>query len=131
MPPAFDEQTRALLDGRSFATVATLGPDGAPQTSVVWILRDGDAVLFTTTTQRQKGRNLARDPRLSMTVFDPANPYTTVELRGTAELIDDPDKTLSHTVSHKYLNEDPPAEAAEVQRLIVRLIPDKIITLAV
>ncbi len=131
MPPAFNAQTRALLDGRSFATVATLGPDGAPQTSVIWILRDGDAVLFTTTAQRQKGRNLARDPRLSMTVFDPTNPYTTVELRGTAELIDDPDKALSQKVSHKYLNEDPPAEPADVQRLIVRLVPDKIITLAV
>jgi PPOX class probable F420-dependent enzyme len=127
----FDEQTRTMLDGRSFATVATLGPDGAPQTSVVWIQRDGDAVLFTTTVQRQKGRNLARDPRLSMTVFDPANPYVTVELRGTAELIDDPGKTLSRTVSHKYLNEDPPAEPADVLRLIVRLVPDKVITLAV
>jgi hypothetical protein len=50
----FDERTRALLDGRSFATVATLGPDGAPQTSVVWILRDGEAVLFTTTVQRPR-----------------------------------------------------------------------------
>jgi hypothetical protein len=39
VPVTFDEQTRTLLDGRSFATVATLGPDGAPQTSVVWILR--------------------------------------------------------------------------------------------
>jgi PPOX class probable F420-dependent enzyme len=131
VPETFDEQTRALLDGKSFATVATLGPDGAPQTSVVWVVRDGDAVLFSTTVQRQKGRNLARDPRLSMTVFDPANPYVTVELRGTAELIDDPGKALSRTVTHKYLNQDPPAEPADVLRLIVRVVPDKIVTLAV
>jgi PPOX class probable F420-dependent enzyme len=127
----FDDRTRALLDGRSFATVATLGPDGAPQTSLIWILRDGDAVLFTTTAERQKGRNLARDPRLSLTVVDPDNPYRTVELRGTAELIDDPDRTLPMRVSHKYLNEDPPADPAGTHRLIVRLVPDRIITLSV
>jgi hypothetical protein len=44
-----DEVTRKLLDGRAFATVATLNPDGGPQASVVWILRDGDTVLFSPT----------------------------------------------------------------------------------
>ena len=37
MAVAFDAATRELLDGRNFATVATLNPDGGPQTSVVWI----------------------------------------------------------------------------------------------
>jgi hypothetical protein len=41
MAAAFDEATRELLDGRNFATVATLNPDGGPQTSVVWIVREG------------------------------------------------------------------------------------------
>jgi hypothetical protein len=41
------EDARALLDGRNFATVATLNRDGAPQTSVVWVERDGNAVQFT------------------------------------------------------------------------------------
>ena len=45
MAVALDEVTRKLLDGRNFASVATLNPDGGPQASVVWILRDGDTVL--------------------------------------------------------------------------------------
>lgn len=126
MSVTFDEETRRLLDGKNFATIATLGRDGAPQTSVVWIARDGDTVLFSTTAGRQKGRNLARDPRISVTVFDVANPYRSVDIRGTAELVEDPEKELPRTLSHKYLGEDPPAEPDEVVRLIVRITPRKV-----
>ncbi len=90
MSVAFNEEIRKLLDGRNFATVATLNPDGGPQTSVVWIARDGDAVLFSTTAGRQKARNLTRDPRISLTVYDTGNPYHSVDIRGTVELIEDP-----------------------------------------
>jgi hypothetical protein len=54
VPVKFNEETRRLLDGRNVATVATLNPDGGPQTTVVWIVRDGDFVLFSTTAGRQK-----------------------------------------------------------------------------
>jgi PPOX class probable F420-dependent enzyme len=121
-----DQETRELLDGRNFATVATLNADGGPQTSVVWIGREGDAVLFTVTADKRKARNLARDPRVSIAVFDAANPYHSVEIRGTAELIEDPQRTLSKTLSHKYLGEDPPPEPDEVRRLIVRVRPQRV-----
>jgi PPOX class probable F420-dependent enzyme len=123
---SFSPEIRDLLDGRNFATVATLNRDGGPQTSVVWIARDGDAVLFSTAAGRQKARNLARDPRVSVTVFDVANPYRSVDIRGTAELTEDPEKSLPRTLSHKYLGEDPPAEPADLLRLIVRVTPRKI-----
>ncbi|WP_172388174.1 PPOX class F420-dependent oxidoreductase [Streptomyces sp. MNP-20] len=126
MPEPLNEQTRTLLDGKNFATVATLNRDGAPQTSVVWIARDEDTVLFSTTAGRLKARNLARDPRISLTVFDTDNPYQSIDIRGTAELIEDPEKTLPHTLSHKYLGENPPPEPDNVLRLIVRVTPTKI-----
>jgi len=91
----FNEETRRLLDGRNVATVATLNPDGGPQTTAIWIVRDGDFVLFSTTAGRQKARNLARDPRVSLTVFDAENPYQSVDIRGTAELIEDRDSRCS------------------------------------
>lgn len=122
----FTAETRKLLDGRNFATVATLNRDGGPQTSVVWILREGETVLFSTTAGRQKARNLLRDPRISLTVFDSENPYRSVDIRGTAELIDDPEKSLPLTLSQKYLGEDPPAEPDEVLRVIVRVTPQKV-----
>jgi PPOX class probable F420-dependent enzyme len=123
----FDEGTRELLDGKNFATVATLNPDGAPQTSVVWIARDADTVSFSAIATRRKVRNLVRDPRISLTVFDARNPYRSVEIRGTAEVIEDPHKSLSKLVSHKYLGEDPRPEADDVRRVIVRVTPQKVI----
>lgn len=131
MPVEFNEEMRKLLDGRNFATVATLNRDGGPQTSVVWIARDRDTVLFSTTAGRQKARNLARDPRISLTVFDSNDPYQTLEIRGTVELIEDPEKSLPRTVSQKYLGEDPPPEPDDVLRLIVRVTPLKVIGFAV
>jgi PPOX class probable F420-dependent enzyme len=122
-----NEATRKLLDGKNFATVATLGPDGAPQTSVVWIAREGDAAIFTMTTDKQKARNLARDPRISVTVFDSGNGYNSTEIRGTAELVPDPEKSLSKALSHKYLGQDPEPEPAETLRYIVRITPEKVL----
>lgn len=124
--PIFDESVRALLDGKNFANVATLRPDGAPQTSVVWMKREGDTVLFSSLEDRQKVRNLRHDPRVSLSVFDLANPYASVEIRGTAEILPDPDKRLPYELSHKYLGIDPPGEEDDRTRVIIRVVPRKV-----
>ncbi|WP_458243110.1 PPOX class F420-dependent oxidoreductase [Streptomyces sp. MAI_2237] len=126
-PVSLDASVRALLDGKNFASVATLGPDGAPHNSVVWIKREGDTVLFSSTAGRQKVRNLRRDPRVSLTVFDLADPYTSVEIRGTAEILPDEGKRLPHDLSHKYLGIDPPAEKDDEVRVILRVTPRRIV----
>lgn len=119
------EAARRVLDGKNFATVATVNPDGAPQSSVVWVTREGDALLFSTRTERQKARNLARDPRISVSIFDLDNPYYSVEIRGRAELIEDPEGALRTQLSRKYFGQDPPLEP-DGARLIVRVVPEKI-----
>lgn len=124
---ALDDATRLLVEGRNFATLATLNPDGSPQTSVIWVGLDGDAVVFSSTTGRRKTRNIVRDPRVSLTIIDADNPYHAVEIRGRAEVIDDPERTLSQRLSHKYLGEDPPPDPPEVQRVIIRVTADKVI----
>jgi PPOX class probable F420-dependent enzyme len=126
MAVIFDEKTRVLLDGKNFATVATLNPDGGPQASVVWFRRTGDIVEFSTTVGKRKARNLLRDPRVSVTVYDTANPYHSVEIRGVAELVEDPAKSLPAALSRKYLDEDPPPEPDSVVRLIVRVMPERV-----
>jgi PPOX class probable F420-dependent enzyme len=123
-----DDTTRQLVDGTNFAVLGTLNADGSPQTSVIWIGLDGDAVVFSSTTARKKTRNIQRDPRVSLTVIDSADPYRTVEIRGKAEVFDDPERELGRRLSHKYVGEDPPAEPPEVKRVIVRLIPEKVIS---
>lgn len=98
---------------------------------MVWVQRDGDTIVFSTTTGRQKGRNLARDPRISVSIFDSQNPYSYVEIRGTVELIKDRGGVLQNELSHKYLNEDAPPEPDNVVRLIVRVNPEKIVSRSV
>lgn len=131
MAVALDETIRSILDGRNFATIATINADGSPQSSVMWVARHGDAVLFSTTSKRLKARNIARDPRVAISVFDIENPYRSAEIRGTAELIEDPQKSLPKELSQKYLGQDPPNEPADEVRLIVRVTPEKIRTFAV
>lgn len=120
------ENLRNMLDGKNFAVVATLNEDGSPQTSVVWVDREDDALVFTTTDRRRKGRNLARDPRISVTVIDSVDPYRAIDVAGTAELVPDPDKELPARLSRKYMGELPPPESAEVRRVIVRVVPERI-----
>lgn len=122
----FDPATAELLDGKNFATLATINPDGGPQTSVVWFEREGDALLISVTAGRKKARNIERDPRVSLTVFDLGNPYRSAEVRGTAELLPDPDKVLPKRLSQRYLGEDPPLESAAEKRLIIRVTPERV-----
>jgi PPOX class probable F420-dependent enzyme len=121
------DRTRKLLDGRNFAVVATLNRDGQPQATVVWATRDADDnVIFSTTKERQKGRNLSRDPRASIVIIDANDEYEYAEIRGRAEIIDDPDNTLGNELAQKYLGENMPPEGDWVHRIIVRVVPERV-----
>ena len=76
---------RRMLDGRCFAHLATLQPDGSPKVEPVWIGREGDRLLIATDRRTLKGRNMARDPRVAITVVDRDNPYRAGQLRGQVE----------------------------------------------
>jgi PPOX class probable F420-dependent enzyme len=121
-----DDRVKGLLDGRPFAVLATLNPDGTPQTSVIWVARDGDVLVFTTHDQRRKARNLLRDPRASVTVFAADDPYRTADISGTVELVDDPDRRLSVELTRRYLGQDPPPDPPGSHRLIGRLTPEHV-----
>lgn len=100
------EPQRSLLDSANYATVATLSKDGSPQTSVVWIKRDGDDVLFSTVVGRAKERHLKRDPRVSITVIDKDNPYNYTEFRGEAALTTEGGDDLINELANKYTGDD-------------------------
>ena len=126
MPP-LPQRAREMFEGPNFATVATLQPDGQPQTSVVWVRVDGDDVLFSTIKGRRKYQNMVRDPRLSVLVFDAADPYSYTEIRGTAEITDDPDAELIEELSQKYTGR-PFGNRPGEQRVIVRVRPDHVVS---
>jgi PPOX class probable F420-dependent enzyme len=77
------DKAKKLIDGKNFASVATLMPDGSPQVAPVWIDRDGDTILLNATESRQRTLNLKRDPRVAIAIFDQSNPYSSVMIRGT------------------------------------------------
>jgi len=57
-----------ILQSKQFARLATIGPDGAPQSSPMWFLWDGEYIKFTHTTTRKKYQNIRRDPRVSVLI---------------------------------------------------------------
>jgi PPOX class probable F420-dependent enzyme len=93
---------KALLDAGAFVTVATINPDGSPQTSLLWATYDGDDLLLSTIVGRAKERNWRRDPRVSVPFFDPATPYSYVEVRGHVELTTDGGPELIQRLSQLY-----------------------------
>ncbi|MFC4013406.1 PPOX class F420-dependent oxidoreductase [Nonomuraea purpurea] len=120
------KDARELLDAPNFATVTSLNPDGGPQSSVVWVRTDGDDVLFSTVKGRRKPLNFERDPRASLLVIDPADPYRYLEVRGRVTVTSDPSGALIEELSQKYRGQ-PWEDNPGVERLIVRISPDKVI----
>ena len=123
MTATIPESHKDLLLGKNFASVATLMPDGSPQVTPVWIDFDGTDVVFNTADGRQKARNLDRDKRVAVSVFDSANPYRYIQIRGVVDT-----KTTNGADEHidkmakKYLDQDKyPLRTASEQRVIYRI----------
>ena len=122
---SLSDATIRLLDGRNYAVLATVNADGSPQTSAMWVGRDGNDLLFSTVQGRLKYRNMLRDPRVSVTVHEAANPYNYVELRGRAEITPDPGGQMDKQLSWKYDGKDPDYDPPGRVRVIVRVVVDK------
>lgn len=120
-----DDTIRKLIDGPHATVLATSNADGRPQSSVIFVMYDGDAVLFSTIKGRLKTRNMMRDPRVSLLVLSRTDGRY-AELRGRVEITEDPEKTLAHEMYARYMGGAtlPPEPGAE--RLIVRITPDKL-----
>lgn len=96
-----------LLESTALAHVATVGSHGEPQSNPVWFGTQGDHIVFSQTTTRQKYRNLQQDPRIALSIVDPENPYRYLELRGRVVRIDpDPDKSFIDSMAQKYLGQE-------------------------
>lgn len=76
-----------LLTRPICGVLTTMGADGQPQSSLVWADHDGDCARVNTTLERQKGRNLLADCRVSLLIVDPENTARFIQVRGDAELV--------------------------------------------
>jgi PPOX class probable F420-dependent enzyme len=122
---SFSDATLRLLDGKNYAVLATLNADGSPQTSAMWVGRDTDDLLFSTVEGRVKHRNMLRDPRVSVTVLDAADPENYVELRGSVTMTADIGRKIDTQLSWKYDGKDPDPDRPGAVRVVVRMSVDK------
>ena len=120
-----NEATLKLVDGRNYAVLATVNRDGSPQTSVVWVGRDGEDLLFSTVEGRRKHRNMLRDPRVSLSVIDSEDPENYIELRGRVTIAPDPDRKVDTWLSWKYDGRDPGQDRPGAVRVVVRMVVEK------
>lgn len=128
-----------LLCGTVHAVLVTRMPGGQPQASLVWCDYDGQDLLISTTLERQKGRNMAADPRVALLAIDPMNSGRYVEVRGTAvsltvsgaiELADR--LTQRYTgKAHFYGDIYPAEQRARETRIVCRIRPGKVNTDAI
>jgi len=119
---------KKLIDGKNFATLATVNPNGSPQSSVIWLKREGDVVVFSTILGRRKTLNMQRDPRVSVVLFDPAQPYEYAEIRGEVSMTTKGGPELINELSMLYDGSPFREKDPTATRVVCRLVPLKVIT---
>lgn len=114
----------------AFAHVATLNQDGSPQVTPVWVDYDGTHVLINTAKGRVKAKNLAREPRVALSIADPDNAYRYIGIQGrVVEMTENGGDAHIDRMAKKYLGKDTyPFRAPGEVRLIVKIAPDKVHT---
>jgi PPOX class probable F420-dependent enzyme len=119
-----------LLERPLFAHLATVRPDGSPQSSVMWFAWDGSRLRFTHTKNRQKFANLAHEPRVALSIADPDDGYRFLEVRGRVETIEDDDDKASfyRSLQERYGNVYD-VHDADV-RVIVTVVPETYVAVA-
>jgi PPOX class probable F420-dependent enzyme len=103
MSAILSDNAKKLIDRPNFAHLATLMPDGSPQSVPVWVGRENEHIVICTGENSLKAKNTRRDPRVALSVVDFGNPYEEVQIRGrVVERRPDPDLKIMDPISHKY-----------------------------
>jgi PPOX class probable F420-dependent enzyme len=124
-----DEDVTRLARGKNLATVVTLMPSGQPQALLTWVDADDEHVLVNTEPQRQRSRNVARDPRITVLIHG-ENPYDWAEVRGHVAETVTGDEARRHIdeLSRKYTGQDYAPQVGPQGRVILKIAPDKVNT---
>jgi len=122
-----DPKVRELANGPNFAAVSTLLPSGAIQTQPIWVTADDDFVYLNTEVHRLKFRNVERDPRITVMIWERDNPYKYAEVRGrVVETVrGDAARRMIDELSQKYNGRPYPPEAIQSERVILKIEADQ------
>jgi PPOX class probable F420-dependent enzyme len=110
-----------ILESPALAHVATVGPNGEPNCNPVWFEWTASQLLFSTIKPRRKYRNLVRDNRIALSICDVDDPERHIEIRGTAEISDDPEGELIERLALRYTGASFAGDRS--QRVIVAVTP--------
>jgi len=114
MAVALSPEVKQLIDRPNFAHLATLMPDGSPNSTPVWVGREGDHLVICTGEGSLKAKNTKRDPRVALSIVDFTNPYEEVQIRGRViERRPDPELKIMDPISHKYTGKPFPMRSPE------------------
>ena len=113
-----------LARGENFAALTTLLPSGHPQTQVMWVDADDEHLLINTEVHRQKFKNIERDRRVTLTIWDREDPYRFVEVRGeVVEKVKGPEaRKHIDELSQKYHGR-PYQTRIRSERVVLRIAP--------
>jgi PPOX class probable F420-dependent enzyme len=123
--PDFPQSHNDLLES-DFATLATLGRDGAPQLSEVWFIFEDGALKLSLNTSRQKTKNLNARPQCSLFLLDLQNPYRYIDVRGRARVEPDDDYVFADRVGAKYGSDLRQHDQPGDKRVLVTIEPERI-----
>jgi PPOX class probable F420-dependent enzyme len=123
-----DSKQKQFLDENPFVgSATTLRKDGSPHTTVVWVDTEDGKVSFNTARGRAKERHIARDPRVSLLVVDPNDPYRWVSVSGRATLTEEGADPQIDKLAKKYLDKDEyPWRDPEQTRVKVVIEPEQV-----
>jgi PPOX class probable F420-dependent enzyme len=128
--PLNEHAHRLATTGANLATVVTIMPDGQLQALPVWIDSDGEHLLVNTEPQRQRSKNLARDPRITVLVQSATDPYDWAEVRGKVVGTVDGQQARDHidALARKYTGSDYANPVGPAGRIIFKVAADKVNT---
>ena len=126
MVPEVPASHADLLEKPLFAHLATVRPDGSPQSSIMWFGWDGSRIRMTHTRRRQKFANLSREPRVALSIADPDDQYRFLEIRGTVETIEDDLGTEFYKSLQRRYGLDRPVPNPDA-RVVITIRPDRFI----
>lgn len=127
MAPALSEDVKALVRSANFAHLATLMPDGSPQSAPVWVDLEGEHIVVCTGEGSLKARNTRRDGRVALSIVAFENPYVEAQIRGrVVERRPDADLKTMDRVSHKYTGKPFPMRDNAAQRVVLVIEVDRV-----
>lgn len=122
-----EDDVKKLAEGANFAALTTILPSGQAQTNVMWVDCDDEHILINTEIGRQKFRDVERDPRVTVAIWDASNPYHYAEVRGRVVEKVRGAEARAHidVLSDKYTGKPYDPAMIGTERVILRIVPDR------